>query len=88
METVPCEHNWQLTDITHTANGRKWQQIAECFYCPDCRQFSRKIRWFLDGRFHATEAEAQRANEDENQRYATAKQAWQQEHYPAHLEAR
>lgn len=86
MSTVGCEHEWQETDITHTASGRRWQQIAECFYCPKCRQFSRKTRWFLDGDFFKTQGQADAANADANERYATEKRAWQQEHYPAHVE--
>lgn len=81
-----CDHAWEKTEITHAVSGRKWQHIAECFYCAKCRNFSRRTRWFLDGQFYPTDRKADAANADANAVYVAEKAAWLREHYPAHVE--
>lgn len=82
-----CAHTWEPTGLHFTSSGRKWQQCKIVSYCPQCRKFGTKTTMFLDGDMFKTQAAADAANEDERQRYNTAKIAWLREHYPDHVSA-
>lgn len=77
-----CAHTWEETGIVSAASGRRWQQVSECFFCPLCGSFSRRIRWFLDGDFYKTQREADRANAENADRYAAEKAAWLAARHP------
>lgn len=80
-----CEHQWEPTGMHFSTSGRKWQQIKEVSYCPQCRAFGFRAMMFLDGDIFKTQADADRANWDERQRFDVEKVTWQREHYSAHV---
>jgi hypothetical protein len=83
-----CAHEWIETEIQHTAIGVKYQQVGPCSYCPKCRRWSKRIRFFLDGRFAKNDAQARELQAQYNDRCKAKREAWVGEHYPEHAAPR
>lgn len=85
MDDEQCAHTWVSTGLSVVVSGRKWQQSKVASYCPQCRKFGLSTTMYIDGDLFKTQADADRANEDERERYNAAKIAWLREHYPDHI---
>lgn len=83
--SADCSHTSQVaTSIRYASWGRKWEQVHEASYCPDCRNWLRRTVMYFDGNLYKTNAEAARVSAENRARYVAERAAWVKEHYPQH----